>query len=191
MSKKYVLVLLAFLSVTVLLLVQCTEKYPAATKELNLASGNGCVNCHLDAEKLKKVATPLPPLNSNPGEGCGGTVSPMKAWELVLVKESFLNSTHGALGCTACHLGNPQATGKDAAHEGLVAMPSDSIEHFCGSCHADIVVSYKSSLHSNLKGYYNEIEKRLGYDISNDPTILKNFNKDCAKIGRASCRERV
>ncbi|NIA30445.1 MAG: hypothetical protein GWP06_11110 [Actinobacteria bacterium] len=186
MSKKYVLVLLAFLAVTVLILVQCTEKYPAATKELNLASDNGCVNCHLDAEKLKKVATPLPPSNSNAGEGCGGAVSPLEAWQLVLVKSSFLNSTHGALGCTACHLGNPQANDKEAAHEGLVAMPSDSVDHFCSSCHANIVVSYKNSLHANLKGYYTEIEKRLGYDISSDPSVARNFNKECAKC-HASC----
>lgn len=69
MSKKSVLLLLFIFAVTVLILVQCTEKYPAATKELNLASGNSCVNCHLDAEKLKKVATPLPPSNSDAGEG--------------------------------------------------------------------------------------------------------------------------
>ena len=113
-------------------------------------------------------------------------MSQLEAWQMVLVKESFLSSTHGELGCTACHHGNPESQEKEAAHEGLVAAPSDSSEQFCGSCHGNVSSEHYKSLHSNLGGYYKKIEKRLGYDISTDPNITANFNKECGKC-HASC----
>ena len=69
MKKGNLLLVILISVISLLLLTQCTEKYPGATKELTLATGNGCVDCHLDAEKLKKVATPLPPVEGDAGEG--------------------------------------------------------------------------------------------------------------------------
>ena len=69
MRIRYFIVSTIVLLLLVLVLVQCTDKYPEAHKELNLANKDGCVNCHLNANLLKKVATPLPPKEGNAGEG--------------------------------------------------------------------------------------------------------------------------
>ena len=69
MKKQHIIVLVLFAGLILLAFIQCTEKYPAAHQKLNLASADGCVNCHLDADLLKKVATPLPPKEANAGEG--------------------------------------------------------------------------------------------------------------------------
>ncbi len=105
---------------------------------------------------------------------------------MVLVKESFLSSTHGRFGCTACHQGDATADDKEAAHTNLVAMPSDSTDVFCGGCHASIMEKHRASLHATQKGYYALIEKRLGRDVSTDPNIRVHFNKECGKC-HASC----
>lgn len=47
---------------------QCTEKYPADADHV-AALSDGCVACHLDADLLKKVATPLPEVEGESGEG--------------------------------------------------------------------------------------------------------------------------
>lgn len=105
---------------------------------------------------------------------------------MVLVNNSFINSTHGQLGCTTCHKGDATATDKLEAHKDLVAMPSDIEDSFCSSCHAKTYESHKNGLHANLTGYYKAIEKRLGYDVSNDEHIVTEFNKECGKC-HASC----
>ncbi len=105
---------------------------------------------------------------------------------MVLVKESFLTSTHGQFGCTACHLGNPKTSDKDEAHVDLVANPSDSVDVYCGGCHVDIMTKHRNSLHANLDGYFTLIEKRSGVDIRNDATIRPKFDQECGKC-HASC----
>ena len=47
---------------------QCTEKYPANDTKI-VADAGGCVGCHTDANLLKQVATPLPPVSGEAGEG--------------------------------------------------------------------------------------------------------------------------
>ena len=113
-------------------------------------------------------------------------MAPLEPWKMVLVKNSFITSTHGQLGCTTCHRGDPAASEKLEAHIDLVASPSDSVDSFCGSCHAQILESHSNGLHANLTGYYKAIEKRLGYDVSGDPEIAQKFNKECGKC-HASC----
>jgi len=61
-------VLLAFCLVLIAFSWQCTEKYPANDTHI-VAAANGCVNCHTNADLLKKVATPLPATNGDAGEG--------------------------------------------------------------------------------------------------------------------------
>jgi len=66
---RYLILGIIVLLFMALVLVQCTDKYPEAHKELDLANKDGCVNCHLNADLLKKVATPLPPKEEDAGEG--------------------------------------------------------------------------------------------------------------------------
>ena len=60
-----------FISIVVLVFIlsQCTKKYPGATDSLSLGAKDGCVNCHLDQDKLQKVADPLPHIGEDAGEG--------------------------------------------------------------------------------------------------------------------------
>ncbi len=60
--------LLVLLAVIILLSWQCTEKYPADARHVAAVS-DGCVSCHTDADVLKKVATPLPDVDGEAGEG--------------------------------------------------------------------------------------------------------------------------
>lgn len=57
--RTYLLFLLCLVFLVTIFL-NCTEKYPPspAGKEA-IAAESGCVTCHLDAELLKKVATPI------------------------------------------------------------------------------------------------------------------------------------
>lgn len=106
---------------------------------------------------------------------------------MVYVNSSFLNSKHGALGCSNCHNGNPEAAGKEDAHAGIIAAPSNTHnQEICGTCHYSISNVHASSLHRTMKGYYRRIENRLGYDISSDPEKVEHFEKECGKC-HASC----
>lgn len=63
------LIIYALLFYALLFCWQCSKKYPADFKESGMAVNNGCVACHTDADLLKKVATPLPPVDGDAGEG--------------------------------------------------------------------------------------------------------------------------
>ena len=60
------------------------------------------------------------------------------------------------LGCSSCHLGNPQATAKEAAHQGIVKNPGDLrvVEKTCGvnGCHAIDIPKVKNSLMATNRG---------------------------------------
>lgn len=60
------------------------------------------------------------------------------------------------LGCSSCHLGNPMATAKEAAHQGIVLNPGDLrvVERTCGvnGCHAIDVPKVKNSLMATNRG---------------------------------------
>lgn len=68
---KFFNILLIFLFSIIILFAatQCTQKYPGNNDSNITEIKGGCINCHLDADKLKKVATPLPPTTGEAGEG--------------------------------------------------------------------------------------------------------------------------
>lgn len=68
--KKFKLYFICIVIVMlVFILSQCTEKYPGATETSNLTAKDGCINCHMDQDKLQKVADPLPTGGGEAGEG--------------------------------------------------------------------------------------------------------------------------
>jgi len=67
-SLLLLFVILPFI-ITVFLFISCTDKYPASHDANKITNKNGCVSCHLSADKLKKLATPLPPPEGEAGEG--------------------------------------------------------------------------------------------------------------------------
>ena len=102
----------------------------------------------------------------------------LEAWEQVFVgDEAFFESTHGKLGCVACHGGDGQASGMEAAHSGMVRSP-DSIET-CASCHKDISETDAMSLHSTLEGYLTVLAERSGR-TGLSPELELAYENHCA-----------
>lgn len=58
------------------------------------------------------------------------------------------------IGCTSCHLGNPESLNSDVAHEGMVVVPGnlETADKTCGTCHKDAVDKIKSSLMTTNSG---------------------------------------
>lgn len=58
------------------------------------------------------------------------------------------------LSCVECHQGNASAAGKDDAHRGMWANPSDLrvADRACGGCHGDDVANASRSLHATMAG---------------------------------------
>lgn len=59
----------AVLFASLLLITFCTEKHPQRGQQFDFAEGNGCIACHTNADLLKQVAKPLPPMPGEAGEG--------------------------------------------------------------------------------------------------------------------------
>ncbi len=109
-------------------------------------------------------------------------MAPLEPWKRVFIDPSFLESLHGQIECTYCHLGDETARVKDGSHVGLIAHPSEEEpDYFCAPCHENMVETHKNSLHWTIEGYYERFELRAGYDIreSGDPHALEEYQKEC------------
>ena len=107
----------------------------------------------------------------------------LAAWEKVFLEDaSFMESTHGKVGCVICHGGDSSAQGKDDAHVGLVADPSDVS---CSTCHKDISCMNEDSLHTTLSGMKYALETRGG-DLTDGSTLDTAFDNHCSKC-HTSC----
>ncbi len=100
-----------------------------------------------------------------------------------------LDPAHDAkvLGCSPCHLGDPLAIGKEAAHAGIVKNPGDLrvVEKTCGveGCHAADVVRVKNSLMATNRG----ILATLLYYWGEAPTHDGNYSVErLIKSGQTS-----
>ncbi len=105
---------------------------------------------------------------------------PLEAWEGILVDKAFTTSTHGKLGCIACHGGVSGATDKTAAHKGVIANPD--AQKTCSTCHSEIVKNSATSLHATQNGYMTTLTAR-GADMTK---LQEPFNNHCASC-HASC----
>ena len=74
-------------------------------------------------------------------------------------------------GCSKCHGGNPYATNKATAHQGIVLNParlnSNAALRYCSKCHADIIKRVKNSIMNTMTGVINDTNYQLGF--SNTP----------------------
>ncbi len=99
--------------------------------------------------------------------------------EKVLVSREFLSSTHGEIGCTACHGGNDAAKDKKGAHVGMEPHPSiKTPEKACGECHEEIVATAKDSLHATLSTFPTILKTRS--DMTKWEAIDKARGGHCA-----------
>jgi hypothetical protein len=116
-------------------------------------------------------------------------VPPLEAWEHIYVKEAFLDSDHGKLGCYWCHSGNKEVfDDKEAAHEGLIAYPSEDPENYCAPCHQEETENNTTGIHTTQQGFYERFRIRAGYDLQDGKQehILIKFKSECGKC-HTSC----
>jgi thiosulfate/3-mercaptopyruvate sulfurtransferase len=99
------------------------------------------------------------------------------------VKGEFLKSTHGTAGCASCHGGDPAATTKERAHAGRSKSPSDAMDTQCAGCHAEVVRTYKTSLHFTTAGYDTVMQAKSG---AKWPEVAPVVRQACHKC-HASC----
>jgi hypothetical protein len=69
--KRTIIILSLLLISLSLLFMQwgCTDKYKPAPGVFSASDESSCTRCHLNANRLKEVATPLPPPEEPAGEG--------------------------------------------------------------------------------------------------------------------------
>ena len=75
---------------------------------------------------------------------------------------AFLTTTHGQIGCTTCHAGNPGAAAPAVAHRGLIGRPSDNPTKACGACHPDVTATFTKSLHFTARGLEHGLRALTG-----------------------------
>ncbi|GBD94895.1 hypothetical protein BMS3Abin05_02511 [bacterium BMS3Abin05] len=164
-------------AILLVLLAGCSKREPLPTKPLTVSVG--CADCHTDQALLKKLATPEKAPSGGEGEIRGGTVTPLEPWEKVFVKQDFFGSVHGKIACIGCHKGNPEAATPEAAHKGMSADPSEEPQTTCAGCHTNVVAHFEKSIHFNQNGYFTLFEKRAGFSLKDNPSLMAHFKQDC------------
>jgi hypothetical protein len=98
--------------------VEPTPTMPAIA--YSYGHSGSCHDCHFSMDNLQTSAD-------------AGTDA-----ALYLIAADSVNTPHGTLGCLACHGGDGDVQGKEAAHEGLIADMSAQDPEKCIICHMDI-----------------------------------------------------
>lgn len=105
---------------------------------------------------------------------------------MFLVSDDFLETTHGSLGCIACHDGQNIAV-KEEAHAGMNPYPSRNYEDSCAQCHNDVTKDFETAIHFNLNGMKTGLSEFANVtSLSESPHHEESFNNDCYKC-HASC----
>lgn len=168
---------------TALLIVGCAK---VNNKDKDTLPYGTCEGCHTDYDRLQLVYSPD---TAAPAGGCGGTAPHYEPYDRVYMAgdgyEAFKSSTHDALNCTDCHNGTDKTSDKDLAHSGdFLSHPSQEYEDKCGSCHAEIVDDFSTSLHQGT-GQKRKVTIRSGLsgheDFSQLPQHqIEGYNANCA-----------
>ena len=106
-------------------------------------------------------------------------MAPLEPWERVLIAdpEAYQATVHAQLDCLECH-GGQYSADKEAAHEGMIADPSEAPESTCGECHPDVVSAQPDSLHVNQAGYWTVLGERSAPE--HHPALEEMFGNHCA-----------
>lgn len=196
MKSKLILLLLGFIAVSAL--VGCADKNieepnePSPKIEKSIAS---CEGCHTNYTTLKSNFTP-DPVESG-GAGCGGESPHFEPYDRVYLGgdgfTEFKNDVHGKMPCVSCHNGVDGTSDKAKAHSGnFLKKPSSISSSKCASCHPDIYLKTKNSLHEQGWGQKSMVVLRSG--LPNIPTgfdqlssvMKEGYDKNCGKC-HASC----
>ncbi len=98
----------------------------------------------------------------------------------------FESTAHGRIACQDCHGGQPDATVKEEAHEGVVRDPSAAADERCASCHGEIVELAAHSLHKTVAGMGGMVELRLGGSMDDHPALAEGYAGKCYQC-HATC----
>jgi thiosulfate/3-mercaptopyruvate sulfurtransferase len=177
MQKKILLLLssLLFIALVVLGCKDRSEEPISTDNQVITKSVASCEGCHTNYDNLKKVYTPDPP--SEGGGGCGGETPHIEPYDRVYLSgigyQEFKNDVHGKIPCTTCHNGVDGTDNKTVAHSGnFIKHPSTNSEQKCGSCHTDITLRTKNSLHEQGWGQKSMVLLRSGL-----PNIPAGFSQ--------------
>lgn len=195
--KKLLFLTVIFLSAFIF--INCSEEKksdpenPITPVNKEIAS---CEGCHTNYETLKQVYTPDPP-DDGASHGCGGEAPHFEPYDRVYLGGSgyqeFKNDIHGKIPCVSCHNGVDNTSDKNTAHSNnFLAKPSLSADEKCASCHTDIYLKTKNSLHEQGWGQKSMVALRAG--MSNIPSgfdqlsdlMKEGYDKNCAKC-HATC----
>ncbi|MGD2206118.1 MAG: hypothetical protein PVH17_05005 [Anaerolineae bacterium] len=103
-------------------------------------TSDGCHDCHFSLDALQASAL-------DPGTA-----------ETYFIEAESIVTTHGKLGCLACHGGDGEAADKEAAHQGLVADMSAQDPEKCIICHQDLPNEFPND---RLRLPHGEIIRRI------------------------------
>jgi thiosulfate/3-mercaptopyruvate sulfurtransferase len=154
-------------------------------------SVSSCEGCHTNYTHLKEVHTPDPP--STGGGGCGGDAPHYEPYDRVYLSgtgyEAFKKNIHGKIPCVACHNGVDNTDDKTKAHSGnFLKKPSLNAAEKCGTCHTDIYLGTKNSLHEQGWGQKSMVVLRSGLpNIPNGFDQLSQAMKDGYKTNCGKC----
>ena len=87
------------------------------------------------------------------------------------------NHSKEAIGCSSCHLGNPYATRKFLAHNGMIKNPANLpyAEITCGKCHIDQIKRVKSNIMATNTGIINTLRYQW-YEVSEPEDTITLYN---------------
>ncbi|MFA7229371.1 MAG: hypothetical protein WC061_10080 [Melioribacteraceae bacterium] len=191
LSALYLLIVAIFISCADKSVEDPGDPVPPAAK--SVAS---CEGCHTNYNTLKSNYTPDPPAEGD-SHGCGGEAPHFEPYDRVYLGgdgyATFKNDIHGKMPCISCHNGVDGTSDKTKAHSGdFIRKPSSQSASKCATCHPDIYLKTKNSLHEQGWGQKSMVVLRSG--LSNIPTgfdqlsaVMKNgYDQNCGKC-HASC----
>jgi 3-mercaptopyruvate sulfurtransferase SseA len=153
-----------------------------------------CALCHIDADLIDELTedetgfddalSETSPMQQ--GTGYHVKQAPFDLYEKVLVSEDFLSSPHGIIPCQLCHLGNPNSSDAETAHEGMISDPSINSQDTCGQCHDGISKPASNSLHINPAPLYATVGKRCSKEQM-DTLKKAALDQQCLSCHQGSC----
>lgn len=187
-------ILFSFILFLVIAVVGCKEELkdePSTPETTVVKSIASCEGCHTNYETLKKNYTPDPPATGD-SHGCGGEAPHFEPYDRVFLGgegyQEFKSNIHGKIPCVGCHNGVDGTSDKTLAHsKDFIKKPSAKSDEKCGTCHTDIALRAKNSLHEQGWGQKSMVVLRSG--LSNIPAgfdqlsekMKEGYNENCAK----------
>lgn len=108
----------------------------------------------------------------------------------MLVSASFVETTHGKMGCVNCHGGVEPANTREQAHQqGWTAFPSKAEDNTCVQCHKDMVENFQASLHFTSRGVADPelgvVVSRANPEMSEE--LAEGMSNHCASCHTNAC----